>query len=528
MVDPLARRPRIRAVRRIGWALFGCGMGVVLLYVAFATLLAFRKPTIRASGAELWRSAMRFDASQAPVYPQYIDALWLDRPTCGDCPQNWLDEKITPPSTLAKEAREIGADDEGFDTIAPETRASWMTRAIDARQPDESGWRIGEWFLAESESRLASIRALATQKPFGFVPALSFDQRTARFFGVSSEVSASWLTSTSPQSNSSQSDTPLRERENVDPWADAMYTYKMPESLVLRQLVPWFLLDARHAAYRGDGRRAVEDLAAAMGIADQLDENPSALAQISAATMRKWTWSEARDIVAKWPQSMDDALLAQLETVVLSVGDGPLPLNLDGLRSNLKDALQRGFTESGSLRGRVDGRALSGSALVALDPSYGMFGRPIEGDRVITFFAGPFLWAVMPSRAEVDEMFTTCIDQLEAELKLHPADRKPVVVPPVSLLDPGPGIVARHVDLHRQTTHRLSTYARERDRARVVIAAERFRRAEGRSPRVIDELVPTYLREIPRDVDTGLPLTRLDGRDEIDEVEAEDAADKGD
>jgi hypothetical protein len=67
--------------------------------------------------------------------------------------------------------------------------------------------------------------------------------------------------------------------------------------------------------------------------------------------------------------------------------------------------------------------------------------------------------------------------------------------------------------------------APDREAARIALAAERFRRAEGRAPQSLEELVPRFLREIPRDATTGKPLTRMnEAVDQAGHVAREDAS----
>jgi len=78
--------------------------------------------------------------------------------------------------------------------------------------------------------------------------------------------------------------------------------------------------------------------------------------------------------------------------------------------------------------------------------------------------------------------------------------------------------------VYAELANRVEFLAPDREAARIALAAERFRRAEGRMPTSLDELVPKYLREIPRDVKTGSPLTRMnEAVDQAGNVAREDA-----
>ncbi len=493
MTDPLARRPVIRRVRRTAWWLFVFACGCVLVYLGFAFVLSLGAPTLRTSGEERWRRAMRFDASQEPVFPKYIDALWVERPGCDGCDCSWLAEEIAIPPGLVDDAGASRAAADG--RVVSEPRTVLVAVAIVADHPGEKGWKIGAWLVAESEPQIAAMRALAVRKPFGFVPARTFDARTARFFGIVAE--------------------PDTDEAAVDPDAELMWRFQNPTRSLLVDIASMLLIDARHAAQRGDGRRAVEDLEAVWGVTEQLLENPSMPTELTAAMDRKWLWEDVRHLVTTWPQAFDGEALDRLEALALAVGEGPVPIGLDFARWELDETLERMFTDDG----RGDGRALTMPALQWLDDSFGIFGGSREIDPTVAFLAGPLVWAVMPTRQEMKALFEAAIAEREAEMKQHPADWKPLAVPPRSLVDPGPTIVAGHAAPLRTALARVARGVGERDGARIAIAAERFRRAEGRAPNSIEELVPRFLREVPRDPLTGAPRTRVDGRLENSDAE---------
>jgi len=468
--------------------LFVVAVSATVAYLAFAFALSRGVPTIRTSGEERWRRAMRFDASQEPVFPKYIDALWVERPGCDGCNCSWLAKEIAIPPELVDDAGATRAAADGRVVLEP--RTVLVATAIVADHPGEEGWKIGAWLVAESEPQIAAMRALAVRKPFGFVPARTFDARTARFFGIVVEPDA--------------------DEAGVDADAELMWRFQNPTRSLLVDIASLLLVDARHAAQRGDGRRAVEDLEAALGVTEQLLENPSLPTELTAAMVRKWLWEDVRNLVTTWPQAFDGEALDRLEALALAVGEGPVPIGLDFARWELDETLERMFTDDG----RGDGRALTMPALQWLDDSYGILGGSREIDPTIAFLAGPLVWAVMPTRLEMKALFEAAIAEREAELKQHPADWRPVAVPPRSLVDPGPTIVAGHAAALRTGLARVARAVGERDGARIAIAAERFRRAEGRVPNSIGELVPRFLREVPRDPLTGVPRTRVDGRSE--------------
>ena len=131
--------------------------------------------------------------------------------------------------------------------------------------------------------------------------------------------------------------------------------------------------------------------------------------------------------------------------------------------------------------------------------------------RMFAFIAGPVLALVAPSRAEYKTRLDAELDALEAELPLELWERPPEPTTPSYRDDAAAALALERVAPTRSAVRRIESYAENREAARVALASERFRRTEGRAPQSLEELVPKYLREIPRDVKTGKPLTRLDG-----------------
>jgi hypothetical protein len=113
----------------------------------------------------------------------------------------------------------------------------------------------------------------------------------------------------------------------------------------------------------------------------------------------------------------------------------------------------------------------------------------------------------MPSRADFEARVDRVFDQLEAESRKPFWERVPAKDSPSLLLAPGDSLVEGVTGVYAELANRVEFLAADRETARVALASERFRRAEGRAPNTLDELVPKYLREIPRDVKTGKPLT---------------------
>ncbi|MCE2884075.1 MAG: hypothetical protein LW806_04115 [Planctomycetaceae bacterium] len=491
-MDPLSRRPRIRFVRRAAWALFVLAIAGTVAWLVFASILMKRTATNRMTEAERWRRTVRFDLSKEPVFPKYIDAFWLDRPDCGDCAQNWFEADIEPVTGVVGQMR----DRTPVEGSRP--REDWIKVALEARFPADPEWVVGTWLVADSAARLAAIRKVTPETPFGMMPQRSFDARTARFFDLPSHEEAAAL---SPDE------------------AASSFSLEDPGFELLPHVGRLLRLEARHAAFAGDGARAIDNLQAIMEISDHALENGTAFAQAFASMFREWAWGEAHALVLAKPDAFDDAQLARLRSVVTRAGDGPIEFDFAGERVGFEEVIDACYTYEVQGDGHVDGVVVPRAIFSAF--SVQGLGGDTEGrpEEIGAFLMAPVVWALMPTRRELIAAYDAALAEIEAQLKLQPADRRAWRRTRKSILDPVNSLLGFSTDGIRDWSTRIGQTTALRDSACIAIAAERFRRAEGRTAESIDELVPTYLREVPIDLETGEPRTRLDGREK--EAEAD-------
>jgi hypothetical protein len=301
-----------------------------------------------------------------------------------------------------------------------------------------------------------------------------------------------------------------------------------PSRDFLLEIARILILDARYAANDGDGRRAVASLIAAMEAADRVLEPGTLFVQVTAAGIRARVWQRVAEVLRANPESFDDATLEELARVVAWVGDGPLALDTRTIRAQIADQIQRSFTDDGKSAETSDetrdGWMLTESTLVALDTSMMGFGPPLYVSKPQAFLLGPLVACFMPSRADFTARVDRAFDEIEAESKKPLWERAAAAPTPSLIFAPGDYLVEQITGVYARMANREPFGAPDREAARIALAAERFRRAEGRMPTSLDELVPKYLREIPRDVKTGTPLTRIDEVfDQAGHVAREDA-----
>jgi hypothetical protein len=482
-------------MHRAGWALFFAALGLVAVYLLIAWWYSTLTPTVRVSGEEGWRRAVLFDTTAAPSYPKFIALLTRTNRECPECAQNWLYVPIEVPIQFVGTAVGLEHLDERI------WRNELVQQVEESSSPDDAKWQLGAWLVRDAKSTLDALRPLTREQPFGLVPQRSWSERDARFFGVASFQADAVDTS-------------------VDPWSGAMALCGIPSRDFLLEVARILILDARYAAHEGDGRRAAASLTAAMEAADRSLEPGTMFAQATAAGIRARVWKRVAEMLRVKPESFDDASLEELERLVAWVGDGPIPVETRAIRAQVTDDIQRSFTDNGA----GSGWPIAGSVLVAIDDSMMGLG-PAEYERdPVSFLLGPVIACFMPSRAEFESRVDAAFDKIDAESKKPFWERAPATDSPSLLLAPSDSLVKGVTGVYAELANRVEFLAPDREAARIALAAERFRRAEGRMPTSLNELVPKYLREIPRDVKTGTPLTRIDEVfDQAGHVAREDA-----
>ena len=465
-------------MHRAGWALFIAALGLVAAYLLIAWWYSTLTPTVRVSGEEGWRRAVLFDTTAEPSYPKFIALLAHTNRQCPSCAQNWLFVPVEVPIQFVGTAVGLEHLDEGI------WRNELVQQVEESSSPDDAKWQLGAWLIADAQAKLKALRPLLQERPFGLVPQLVWSERDARFFGV---APFQW----------DAVDT------SADSWSGAMAYCDMPSREFLLEVARILTLDARYAAHEGDGRRAAASLTAAMEAADRSLEPGTFVAQATAVGIRARVWRRLAEVVSAKPEAFDDAALDELERLIAWVGDGPIPVETRAIRAQVADDIQRSFTDDGA----GSGWPIASSVLVAMDGSMMGLGPPAYEPDPVSFLLGPLIACFMPSRADFEARVDRVFDQLEAESRKPFWERAPAKDSPSLLLAPGDSLVESVTGVYAELANRVEFLAADRETARVALASERFRRAEGRAPNTLDELVPKYLREIPRDVKTGKPLT---------------------
>ncbi len=280
----------------------------------------------------------------------------------------------------------------------------------------------------------------------------------------------------------------------------------LPHLSPFRSFSRFLKADALVAAEDGDGRRVVENIEAMFGIARHASEHDLLINQLVGMAIRALATTAVVEVVEGWPGALSDADLARLDEVIARQdGGGPYRLSLQGERYFFYDIVQRVFTDDGAGDGHLCGAGLL--ALTAVD----MTGQTIAPAGPAARFTAGTARLVSSSRAETVAFYDGLLDESVAWAALPAWERGPLKsedwesfddaldFPP----DAGKKMISMLAPALSRPHQAASTLDSTEDAARVVIAMERFRIANGVWPSGLDDLVPGFLVAVPRDMFTG-------------------------
>ena len=264
-------------------------------------------------------------------------------------------------------------------------------------------------------------------------------------------------------------------------------------------------LQANVAAAEGDGQRATDNILAILGMARQTFDQPFLISDLVAAALGNLAWNATCQFLERYPDAFTDAHLATLkQEIAKDAGDREFFADPSTEIDFMGDTLQRIYTDDGNGDGR-----LTPEGLKLLSGIVDLMGQDAETPVALSL-TGPAFMIASPGRRETREQYERVINHyvefrdkpmwtwtqspdLDATIaELKAGNRFSVAY----LLTPALGrtlITGNWTRLWRQTTL-------------AAIALEQFKRANGRYPDTLNELVPTYLATLPTDVVDGQPI----------------------
>jgi hypothetical protein len=290
--------------------------------------------------------------------------------------------------------------------------------------------------------------------------------------------------------------------------AGSMIEVLLPHLGATRRIAWLLVADARLAASEGDGERAAQNLIATIRLAHQLREIPFIINDLVAISVAWQATEEMLRVLDAQPELLSDSALREMAHLIAGFPDDAEPLvRLEGERIFFEDAVQRLYSLDSSGNG-----VMVAGALAELES---MGGNPPTESVGLTL-AGPVASAVIADRKETLRFHDDYLDAAEAWIQTPAWERAALddafqrIDTPIgrvryalpNVLTPAVGRALRQGEQFEQ----------QRDAALVVLAAELFRRREGRLPESLAELTPTYLPTVPVDMFDGGPLKyRVEG-----------------
>lgn len=501
MIGESAHMPPRRmhwALRFLLWVLVALGI-VVTGYLLTAWRISMLRPNIAVDSLAAYRALLPDRGDGEIAWPRYVEAVSVpfDDPLLPAEPRERatvFDRVLTPPESLHEDLQAVSMR-------VPAGSASLLGELIRNHETNEENAlllkpeslrALGAWWVGEHEEALAKLRAAARIRTLGFVPAATYDDDTQRRFGVQPSL-------------------------QIAPWADAPMLSDLSEFHIwlLRSWSSALCIDASVAADRGDGRRAVDAMLAVRQMSDHAAESKSLFAQIVRSGLRYKLYALVFRLVARHPASFDDRQLGELLAALESDASAPRKLEVEGIRLLFRDMVQHLYSDDGA----GDGRFLpAGVALLAAFEPGAWSGTSFEPGTVENFLAGPVTAFSFATRAEVMAAEARVFELLEEQQSKPVWMRNGEPDRFVESLD-DKGLMPRHqvtsalLPTLGNFAARIERSSLYRDQARLAVACELFRRAHGREPKSVAELVPGLLARMPIDPSCGLPYREaVDGR----------------
>lgn len=283
------------------------------------------------------------------------------------------------------------------------------------------------------------------------------------------------------------------------------------ESLMLMLIMPLgdvrdsikiLAFDAHSAVHEGDHARAVANIVDIVRIAGQAERERGIIADLVAIACVGVAQETTLEIVNKQPSAFNDDQLHDLTNLLLTDAIKAATIDFEHERMMQHDVIQRIYTDDGQGNGRLTSHGLG-----FMDSN-----RPAQIVKILAPIAG----ALTADRRSQSRMLDSGIESAQ-RLVLDPATHYPQAAARLNRLEStAPGdmlryIVSRIMEPGLAKAAQTQIQSRTKLRATATrLALERYKLAQGHYPDTLNQLVPTYLPELPADpFNPGHPLNDL-------------------
>lgn len=348
------------------------------------------------------------------------------------------------------------------------------------RRPGEVGWSDTASYLREHADEIARLRDGARRPGLGIVVGVSWDASNEPLFGEAPEL----------------------DKLSLGGISAPTLAVLMPHVQWLRRACTLLHADAFAAAEEGDAARAVADVDAMLRMARQLREHDVLIADLVGVSIVAFASGTAASLAADYSDALGERALRDMSAALARATDADLRVRFDGERRLMLDLLQRMYTDDGAGDGRPARQ---------YDEAMEALGDLPWHDRALGAAAGPASLLTLAGRKdmlrEYDRMLALTRARAATPLWMltDSADAEPLGDRGllgrtryflIDLIWPAMDTAARQSQLAAQ----------QRDGARLGIAIELFRIANGRYPAALSELQPEHIESLPLDVYDGAPI----------------------
>lgn len=289
----------------------------------------------------------------------------------------------------------------------------------------------------------------------------------------------------------------------------------LPHLGEMRKVARWLRSDAVLAAQEGDSARFLADVDAMLGVARHAAQDPFMISACVGVAIGGMSLDTIATHALK-PGLLTDAQVVQLAHRVAGFAGGRVSMPVERERLMLDDVVQRFYSDDG----QGDGRLVHSVQRERISQD---FGVRLPSPHLLSEVLRPVSSAALPSRREVARKIEAFSQQARVDDALPPwrhAERRSdalfvdacesgifqvlPVIKSLMVTDMGETSLEDH-HLAKAFSDR-DIFEAKRSAVLALLAAESFRRSQGRWPIGFNELVPGQLPTLPFDPFTGQPL----------------------
>lgn len=387
VVAPLIARAKKRNrsfIFKSTQAAFGCSCGLVLCYGLFAGYIVMGSASPQTDYVQILNATAHDAKEENKAWPIYREA-WIES---GFCNNN-------------EHYREI------FDAVLLENLDGSPGRLI---EPDDKEWPAVVKFVNEHQKMLDQFRAA------GAKPSLGLELLPDTMKLADRDLLALLPNSFDADGNRKEYDD---EEDRNKAFRDKLVLSIMLPHIQNLQRCTWFLKqDTQIAVAENDSERAIANMRAVFGIANQIGEYPVLVCSLSAFAADHVGFEQIEFAINRYPDVFSDSQLLEIQSLVAGVELRGL-VNFEGERMMAYDCLQRCYTDDGSGNGRVTSRGYQAFRYFeSMNNSVGHVQSATNDGGVMDTIGMPIKMFSLASREETRERYDEIIDAAEAAFEL--------------------------------------------------------------------------------------------------------------